>query len=44
MMKLELRNTVMRIMAEHDLDAIVYPHQKRLVVKTGEPQIERNGY
>lgn len=43
MKKIELRNTVMRIMAEYDLDAIVYPHQKRLVVKVGEPQIERNG-
>jgi len=43
MKKIELRNTVMNIMAKYDLDAIVYPHQKRPVVKVGEPQVERNG-
>jgi len=41
--RIELRNLVMKIMAEYDLDAIVYPHQKRPVVKVGEPQAERNG-
>ena len=25
------------------LDAIVFPHQKRLVVPVGETQVERNG-
>jgi len=41
--RIELRNLVMAIMAKYDLDAIIYPHQKRPVVKVGEPQIERNG-
>ena len=41
--RMELRNLVMRIMAEYKLDAIVYPHQKRPVVKVGEAQVERNG-
>jgi len=41
--RIELRDLVMKIMAEYDLDAIVYPHQKRPVVKVGEPQAERNG-
>jgi Asp-tRNA(Asn)/Glu-tRNA(Gln) amidotransferase A subunit family amidase len=30
-------------MAENRLDAILYPHQKRLVVPIGEEQVERNG-
>jgi Asp-tRNA(Asn)/Glu-tRNA(Gln) amidotransferase A subunit family amidase len=38
-----LRLAVMRVMAENKLDAILYPHQKRLVVPIGEEQIERNG-
>ena len=38
-----LRQAVMVIMAEHDLDAILYPHQRRLVASIGEPQLERNG-
>lgn len=41
--RMELRNLVIEIMAKYDLDAIVYPHQKRPVVKIGEPQVERNG-
>ncbi len=39
----KLRNQVMQLMAEYDLDALVYPHQKRLVVPVGEAQLERNG-
>ncbi|MFA5523535.1 MAG: amidase family protein [Tissierellales bacterium] len=39
----ELRDLVMRIMAVYNLDAIVFPHQKRPVVKVGEAQAERNG-
>ena len=27
----------------HRPDAILYPHQRRLVVPIGEPQVERNG-
>jgi Asp-tRNA(Asn)/Glu-tRNA(Gln) amidotransferase A subunit family amidase len=38
-----LRLAVMNVMAEHNLDAILYPHQKRLVVPIGEEQVERNG-
>ena len=38
-----LRMAVMQVMAENKLDAILYPHQKRLVVPIGEEQIERNG-
>jgi Asp-tRNA(Asn)/Glu-tRNA(Gln) amidotransferase A subunit family amidase len=38
----ELQQRVMKIMADDRLDAIVFPHQKRLVVPTGETQVERN--
>ena len=38
-----LRLAVMQVMAENRLDAILYPHQKRLVVPIGEEQVERNG-
>lgn len=34
---------VMKILADHCLDAIVYPHQQQLVCKTGEHQLQRNG-
>ena len=33
----------MTAMADHRLDAILYPHQRRLVVPIGEEQLERNG-
>lgn len=39
----ELRQAVMTAMADNELDAILYPHQKRLVVPIGEDQVERNG-
>jgi amidase len=39
----ELQQRVMTIMADDRLDAIVYPHQQRLVVPIGETQVERNG-
>jgi amidase len=39
----ELQQRVMKIMADERLDAIVFPHQKRLVVPIGEIQVERNG-
>jgi len=39
----ELQQRVMKIMADGRLDAIVYPHQQRLVVPIGETQVERNG-
>lgn len=38
-----LRQAVMSVMAENRLDAILYPHQKRLVVPIGEEQVDRNG-
>src|SRR5271170_3581717 len=39
----ELQQRVMKLMADDQLDAIVFPHQKRLVVPVGETQVERNG-
>ena len=38
-----LRQAVMTTIAVNRLDAILYPHQRRLVVPIGEDQIERNG-
>jgi amidase len=31
------------VIAVNKLDAILYPHQRRLVVPIGEDQVERNG-
>ena len=39
----ELQQRVIKIMADERLDAIVFPHQQRLVVPIGETQVERNG-
>ncbi|MBI4475070.1 MAG: amidase, partial [Acidobacteria bacterium] len=39
----ELRQAVMTVMAANRLDAILYPHQRRLVVPIGEDQVDRNG-
>lgn len=39
----ELRESVMVVIADHGLDALLYPHQRRLVVPVGEDQVERNG-
>ena len=38
-----LRQAVMNVIAANKLDAILYPHQKRLVVPIGEDQADRNG-
>lgn len=38
-----LRQRLLGLMAAHRLDALVYPHQRRLVARIGEPQAERNG-
>jgi amidase len=38
-----LRQAVMNVIAANKLDAILYPHQKRLVVPIGEEQADRNG-
>ena len=40
----ELQQEVMKLMADNNLDALLFPHQKRLVVPTGgQTQVERNG-
>jgi Asp-tRNA(Asn)/Glu-tRNA(Gln) amidotransferase A subunit family amidase len=39
----DLRQAVMNAIAVNELDAILYPHQRRLVVPIGEDQVERNG-
>jgi Asp-tRNA(Asn)/Glu-tRNA(Gln) amidotransferase A subunit family amidase len=33
----------MTVMAGNRLDAILYPHQRRLVVPIGDDQVDRNG-
>ena len=38
-----LRQALMRVIADNGLDALLYPHQRRLVVAIGEEQLERNG-
>ena len=38
-----LKERLLDIMATHRLDALVFPHQQRLVVKIDESQVERNG-
>ena len=39
----KLQKNINDIMENNQLDAIVFPHQKRLVVPVGETQVERNG-
>lgn len=39
----DLRQAVMTLIAINRLDAVLYPHQRRLVVPIGEEQVERNG-
>lgn len=41
--RMQLQERVMQIMAENQLDALIYPHQQRLVVPIGERQVGRNG-
>jgi amidase len=38
-----LRDQILKSMVDHDLDALVFPQQKRLVVPIGQPQVDRNG-
>jgi amidase len=38
-----LRQAIMNVIAANSLDALLYPHQRRLVVPIGEDQAERNG-
>ena len=42
-LRLETRTLIMKLMADHKLDAIVYPHQQQLVCKAGGSQEQRNG-
>ena len=39
----DLRQALMTVIAANKLDALLYPHQKRLVVPIGEEQVDRNG-
>ena len=41
--KIGVRTHVMKIMADLNLDAMVYPHQQQLVCKIGANQQQRNG-
>lgn len=41
--RLELKKEITDLMNRYEIDALVYPHQKRPVVKVGESQLERNG-
>ena len=41
--RIATQNRLIQLMATHQLDAIVYPHQKQLVCKVGDSQNERNG-
>lgn len=41
--QMDLRVRIMNIMAELELDAIIYPHQQQLVCKIGDGQKQRNG-
>jgi amidase len=38
-----LRQAIITVIAANKLDALLYPHQRRLVVPIGEDQAERNG-
>jgi amidase len=39
----KLRTAILTAMADGRLDAILYPHQRQLVAKVGDEQLERNG-
>jgi Asp-tRNA(Asn)/Glu-tRNA(Gln) amidotransferase A subunit family amidase len=39
----ETRTRFMKLMADFNLDAMVYPHQQQLVCKAGKSQEQRNG-
>ena len=41
--RIALKDFITEILAKYNLDALVFPHQKRLIVKIGESQVERNG-
>ena len=37
------KTRILKIMADYNLDAIIYPHQQQLVCKVGDSQKQRNG-
>jgi len=39
----QLRGKLLKVMADYQLDAFVFPHQQGLVVKVGQTQVGRNG-
>jgi Asp-tRNA(Asn)/Glu-tRNA(Gln) amidotransferase A subunit family amidase len=39
----ELQTKLLKLMADNNIDVVLFPHQKRLVVPVGETQVERNG-
>jgi Asp-tRNA(Asn)/Glu-tRNA(Gln) amidotransferase A subunit family amidase len=41
--RIRLQESYLKIMADNTLDAVIFPHQKRLVVPTGHRQVNRNG-
>ena len=41
--RIRLQESYLKIMADNMLDAIIFPHQKRLVVPIGQTQGDRNG-
>ncbi|MEG0772187.1 amidase [Clostridium sp.] len=41
--RLAMRKELNELTEKYNIDALVYPHQKRPVVKIGESQLERNG-
>ncbi|NLB50587.1 MAG: amidase [Clostridiaceae bacterium] len=41
--QLALKTRIIKLMADHDLDALVYPHQQQLVCEIGGSQKGRNG-
>jgi amidase len=38
-----LRDRILQLMADNNLDTLAFPQQKRLVVPIGQPQADRNG-
>jgi len=38
-----LKIALLQALEVHELDGILYPHQRRLVSRIGEPELERNG-
>lgn len=39
----QVQTKLMKVFADHDVEAIVYPHQQQLVCEVGGAQKERNG-